>query len=112
MKIYYYNNPFSTYDTTQVSIWFSYLLITNLFSITRSDQGSVTKLGNEIVFQEATQIEQIVDTTGAGDAYTAGFLFGWTSGKPLQECAKIGNQCAASVIQQIGGRLEPGFVID
>ncbi|MBJ90040.1 MAG: adenosine kinase [Woeseia sp.] len=85
---------------------------TNLFSITRSDMGSVTKLGNEIVFQEATQIEQIVDTTGAGDAYTAGFLFGWTSGKPLQECARIGNQCAASVIQQIGGRLEPEFVID
>ena len=84
----------------------------NLFSITRSDKGSVTKLGSKIVFQNATPIDNLVDTTGAGDAYTAGFLYAWTSGEPLQKCAELGTYCATRVIQQTGGRIEPGFLVD
>jgi sugar/nucleoside kinase (ribokinase family) len=55
-------------------------------------------------------VETIVDTTGAGDAYTAGFLYGYTQKKSLEECAKLGTFCATQVIQQIGARIEPGLL--
>jgi len=82
----------------------------NLFAITRSDKGSVIMHGEENVVQPATAVESIVDTTGAGDAYTAGFLFGYTQQKSLEECAKIGTFCATHVIQQVGGRIERGLL--
>ena len=82
----------------------------NLFAMTRSEKGSVIKHGGEIVFQAATPVENVVDTTGAGDAYTAGFLFGWTSGRSLKESAEIGTFCATQVIQQVGGRIERGLL--
>jgi ribokinase len=44
----------------------------------------------------------VVDTTGAGDAFAAGFLFGWLRGKPLDTCARWGNRAASQVIQAPG----------
>ena len=82
----------------------------NLFVMTRSEKGSVIMHGDRNVVQPATPVEEIVDTTGAGDAYTAGFLFGYTQGKPLEECAKLGTFCATKVIQQVGGRIERGML--
>ncbi len=82
----------------------------NLFAMTRSEKGSVIMHKGETVIQPATPVETIVDTTGAGDAYTAGFLFGLTSDKSLQECAKLGTFCATKVIQQVGGRIESGLL--
>ncbi len=82
----------------------------NLFAMTRSEQGSVIMHGSQNVVQPANRVETIVDTTGAGDAYTAGFLYGLTSGQSLQECAKLGTFCATEVIQQVGGRIEPGLL--
>ena len=84
----------------------------SLFAMTRSEKGSVIVHGDEIVVQPATSVESIVDTTGAGDAYTAGFLFGWTANKPLSDCADLGTYCATRVIQQVGGRIEPGLMDD
>ena len=84
----------------------------NLFVMTRSEKGSVIVRGTETVVQEAIPIEKIVDTTGAGDAYTAGFLFGLTGDQPLTECARLGTWCATRVIQQIGARLERGVLDD
>jgi sugar/nucleoside kinase (ribokinase family) len=84
----------------------------SLFAMTRSEKGSVIVHGDEIVVQPATPVESIVDTTGAGDAYTAGFLFGWTADKSLSECARLGTYCATRVIQQVGGRIEPGLMDD
>ena len=84
----------------------------NLFAMTRSEHGSVIVHGDETVVQPATPVKEIVDTTGAGDAYTAGFLFGWAPDKSLAECAKIGTYCATRVIQQIGGRIESGLLDD
>lgn len=78
----------------------------NLFAITRSAKGSVIFHGEQIVVQAADTVEKIVDTTGAGDAYTAGFLFGYTQKKDLQECARIGTLCATNVIQHVGARID------
>lgn len=82
----------------------------NLFAMTRSEKGSVIMHGDQNVVQPATPVEEIVDTTGAGDAYTAGFLFGYTQKKSLEECAKLGTFCATQVIQQVGARIERGLL--
>jgi sugar/nucleoside kinase (ribokinase family) len=84
----------------------------NLFAMTRSEKGSVVIHGNEIITQPATRVETIIDTTGAGDAYTAGFLYGWTANMALKDCATLGTFCATRVIQQVGGRIEPGLMDD
>ncbi len=78
----------------------------NLFVMTRSAKGSVILHGNQTVVQNATPVEKVIDTTGAGDAYTAGFLFGLTAGRSLADCARLGTWCATSVIQQVGARIE------
>ena len=46
----------------------------NLFVMTRSDKGSVIALGNDVIEQAAIKVRKVIDTTGAGDAYTAAFL--------------------------------------
>ena len=82
----------------------------NLFAMTRSEKGSVIKHGDNIVLQEATLVETIVDSTGAGDAYTAGFLYGLTHDWSLKRSAELGTYCATQVIQQVGARIEPGLM--
>ena len=82
----------------------------NLFTITRSEKGSVIVHGDQQIVQAATPVEKVVDTTGAGDAYTAGFLFGWANDYSLEECAKLGTYCGTTVIQQVGARIEPGLM--
>ena len=82
----------------------------NLFAMTRSEKGSVIRHGDDVDIQPATPVETIVDTTGAGDAYTAGFLYGLTHGWPNAESAKLGTFCATKVIQQVGGRIEQGLM--
>jgi sugar/nucleoside kinase (ribokinase family) len=84
----------------------------NLFAMTRSEKGSVIRHGDETIVQAATPVEKLVDTTGAGDAYTAGFLYGWADGKSLAESARLGTLCATRVIQQVGGRIERGLLDD
>ena len=82
----------------------------NLFAITRSEQGSVIAHKGEKIVQAASKVKQVVDTTGAGDAYCAGFLYGWANDRPLKDCAKYGTYCATMVIQQLGARIEPGLL--
>jgi len=82
----------------------------NLFAITRSAKGSVIVRGDETVVQAAAGVEEIIDTTGAGDAYCAGFLYGWANDLPLSHCAQYGTHCATRVIQQLGARIEPGLL--
>ena len=83
-----------------------------LFAMTRSEKGSVIVQGDEKVEQSAIPVETVVDTTGAGDAYCAGFLYGWVNEKPLGKCAEYGTHCATKVIQQLGARIEPGLLDD
>ena len=81
-----------------------------IFVLTRSEKGSIVVADGEVLKQPAQTIRKLVDATGAGDAYTAGFLHAWTSGRSLKESAELGTRCAASIIQQVGARLEKGFL--
>ncbi|HNP63271.1 MAG TPA: adenosine kinase [Woeseiaceae bacterium] len=82
-----------------------------VFAITRSEKGSVIVEGDTCVEQAATPVAKVVDSTGAGDAYSAGFLFGWVNGKTFSECAQYGTFCATKVIQQLGARIEKGLLL-
>ncbi|QOF73952.1 adenosine kinase [Aminobacter sp. SR38] len=73
-------------------------------AVTRSEKGSVIVRGDETVVIQATKIRELVDTTGAGDLYAAGFLFGYTQGRSLKDCGDLGSLAAGLVIQQIGPR--------
>ena len=84
----------------------------NLFAITRSEKGSVIIHGDQKVVQAATPVESVVDSTGAGDAYSAGFFYGWANDHTLSECAQYGTFCATKVIQQLGARIDKGLLDD
>jgi sugar/nucleoside kinase (ribokinase family) len=73
--------------------------------ITLSEKGSVVVAGTETHEVPAQPVE-VVDTTGAGDLYAAGFLYGYTSGRPLPECGRLGSVAAAEIISHIGARPE------
>jgi sugar/nucleoside kinase (ribokinase family) len=75
-------------------------------ALTRSEKGSVVVKGSETFAVPAAPVAKVVDTTGAGDLYAAGFLFGYTQGKPLGECARLGGIAAAEVISHVGARPE------
>ena len=74
--------------------------------VTRSEQGAVALAGGERAEVAAEPVERVVDTTGAGDLFAAGFLFGHVRGRPLRECLKLGAVCAAEVISHYGARPE------
>jgi sugar/nucleoside kinase (ribokinase family) len=75
-------------------------------ALTRSEKGSIVIKGSETYAVPAAPVGKIVDTTGAGDLYASGFLFGLTQGKPLAECARLGGIAAAEVISHVGARPE------
>ncbi len=72
--------------------------------VTRSEKGCVVVTREQTIAVPAWEIERLVDTTGAGDLFAAGFLFGLTNGRDLEASARIGTMAAAKVIQQIGPR--------
>jgi sugar/nucleoside kinase (ribokinase family) len=73
-------------------------------AITRSAHGSVVVAGDVIHQIEAASVEKVVDTTGAGDQYAAGFLFGLAQGRSLDYCGRLGSLAAAEVISHYGPR--------
>lgn len=76
-----------------------------LAALTRSEKGSViVSKTAEPVIVPAAPVAQVVDTTGAGDMYAAGFLFGHARGFPLGECGYLGSLAAAEVIAHVGAR--------
>jgi adenosine kinase len=72
--------------------------------ITRSERGSVVVTRDEILAVPAFPVDRVVDTTGAGDLFAAGFLAGLTKSKNLETCARLGALAAAEIIQHIGAR--------
>jgi sugar/nucleoside kinase (ribokinase family) len=77
---------------------------TKIAAITRGAAGSVILSGDQTIPVAAYPVEKVVDTTGAGDQYAAGFLLGVAQGKPLELCARLGSLAAAEVISHYGPR--------
>lgn len=73
-------------------------------ALTRSEKGSVVVSGDEVYVVDAEPVSSVVDTTGAGDQFAAGFLSGFTQGKDLVICARIGGIAASEVIAHVGPR--------
>ncbi|MDX1483870.1 MAG: adenosine kinase [Alphaproteobacteria bacterium] len=75
-------------------------------ALTRSEKGSVIISGDEVHVIDAEPVPEVVDSTGAGDLYAAGFLYGLTRGRGLHECGRLGAVCAAEIIGHYGARPE------
>lgn len=78
-------------------------------AVTRSEKGSVVVSGDETVVAKAEAVAKVVDTTGAGDQYAAGFLFGISRGMDLATAARLGHIAAAEVISHYGPRPETPY---
>lgn len=72
--------------------------------ITRSEKGAVVVTPDQTLTVPAIEIDDLVDTTGAGDLYAAGFLYGYTKDRSLEDCARLGSLAAGLIIQQMGPR--------
>ena len=76
-------------------------------ALTRSDKGSVIAAENgEVHVLDAEKVGEVVDTTGAGDQFAAGFLFGHSQKKNLRDCGRLGAIAAAEIISHYGARPE------
>jgi sugar/nucleoside kinase (ribokinase family) len=75
-------------------------------ALTRSEKGSVVLRDGEVHVVDAEPAATVVDTTGAGDLFAGGFLYGYTQGLGLYDCARIGAIAAAEVISHFGARPE------
>ena len=74
--------------------------------VTRSEKGAMALVGSERVEVPAQPIDRVVDTTGAGDLFAAGFLHGQARGLGTEASLKLGAVCAAEIIQHYGARAE------
>ncbi|MBI2717864.1 MAG: adenosine kinase [Rhizobiales bacterium] len=74
--------------------------------LTRSAAGCVVVKGSETLSAPAYPVNKVIDVTGAGDLFAAGFLFGFTANRPLAHCAQLGALAAAEIISHIGARPE------
>ncbi len=74
--------------------------------LTRSAKGSVVVSGTARHEIPPAPVPHVVDTTGAGDLYASGFLYGVTRGRPLDVCGRLGSLCAAEIISHVGARPE------
>ena len=77
-----------------------------LACMTRSAKGAVVVDGTTTTEVPAAPVAKVIDTTGAGDLFAAGFLYGFTHGRDLAGCARIGALAAAEVISHLGARPE------
>ena len=75
-----------------------------LAAVTKGSEGSVVVSAEGLIEIPAEPVEDVVDTTGAGDLYAAGFLYGLTHGLEPRACAVLAGKCAAEVITHLGAR--------
>jgi sugar/nucleoside kinase (ribokinase family) len=74
--------------------------------LTRSERGSVVVTRDAVHRIAAEKVERVLDTTGAGDLYASGFLFGLTHGRDLAACGRLGSLCAGAILGHYGPRPE------
>ena len=79
--------------------------INKLIIITRSENGSLAILNNEIINCESVKVEKILDLTGAGDLFASGFFKEYLDKSDIKKCLQAGSELAANIIQKIGARL-------
>jgi sugar/nucleoside kinase (ribokinase family) len=77
-----------------------------LAALTRADKGSVVVAESGVSEIPAAPVSRVIDTTGAGDLYAAGFLFGLSRGRTPADCGQLGSLCAAEIIAHFGARPE------
>ena len=75
-------------------------------ALTRSEKGAVIVAGDEVHVIDAEPVEHVIDTTGAGDIYAAGFLTGLAQRRGLRDCGRMAGIGAAEVISHMGARPE------
>jgi ribokinase len=75
-----------------------------IVAVTRDSNGCYIANGQEEILSPAYEVHDVIDTTGAGDAFAAGFLYGHLKGKPLKRCAEYGNWLASRCITKLGAR--------
>jgi len=80
-------------------------LLNKLLIITRGEKGAIAINGDEVVEIDIKKNLKIIDLTGAGDLFAAGFLHGYINGLSTKECLEKGTEMSSKVIQQIGARL-------
>jgi sugar/nucleoside kinase (ribokinase family) len=78
--------------------------LTGLVAITRGPNGSLIVANDDLIEIRAEPVARVIDTTGAGDLYAAGFLFGVTRGSALAECGRLASLAAAEIISHFGAR--------
>lgn len=76
----------------------------SIAAITRSEKGSIIIRGGETVTIDASPVSRVIDSTGAGDQYAAGFLYGLSTGQSLETCGRYASSAAAEVISHVGPR--------
>jgi sugar/nucleoside kinase (ribokinase family) len=74
----------------------------DLLVITDGKKGSYAYFGNKVYHQKAISIDKVIDTTGAGDGFTAGFIASYVKGQTIKEALKSGAEYASKIIQKLG----------
>ena len=98
---------FQLYEAGDVETAIERLRAANVLAVmTRGPKGALVFDGETTTAVDAAPVAKVVDTTGAGDLFAAGFLFGFTHGRPVASCARIGAMAAAEVISHMGARPE------
>jgi fructokinase len=77
-----------------------------LIVVTRSDKGSLAIKNNEVINCESVKVDKVLDLTGAGDLFAAGFLKEYLDKSDIKKCLTIGSIVASKIIQKIGARLK------
>ena len=95
----------SLYGTDDLDKAFNEVVpLVKVAAVTRGEHGAVVVGDGEVHVVVADPATQVVDTTGAGDLFAAGFLAGWTQGRNLHDCGRMGAVAAAEVISHLGAR--------
>ena len=95
----------SLYQTSDYETALGALRAENILAVvTRSEKGALAVTPDGIVEEKIFPVERVVDATGAGDLFAAGFLYGLTSGREARDSLRLGALAAAEIISHIGAR--------